>query len=160
MRALGVDLGTTRIGLATCDAGGRLASPYDVIPPGRDPALLHRRLAAIVTEEEVEVVVVGLPLSLDGSHGPAARGAEAQASALAAVLDVPVVLHDERLSTVTAHRLLAAQGLDSRARRRVVDGAAAAVLLQSWLDGGAPLTLTAHPADRAELADPVESPEE
>lgn len=146
MRALGVDLGSTRIGLATCDAGGRLASPYDVLDADRDVARLHRRLAAIVAEEEVEVVVVGLPLSLDGSRGPAARDAEARASALAAVLDVPVVLHDERLTTVTAHRLLAAQGLDSRARRRVVDRAAAAVLLQTWLDGGAPMTLVADPA--------------
>ncbi len=56
---------------------------------------------------------------------------------------MPVVLHDERLTTVTAHRLLAEAGADGRARRRVVDSAAAAVLLQTWLDGGAPLTTTA-----------------
>ncbi|MGI8937179.1 MAG: Holliday junction resolvase RuvX [Iamia sp.] len=146
MRALGVDLGSKRIGLATCDAGGRLASPYDVIPASRDHAQVHRRLAAIVAEEEVEVVVVGYPLSLDGSRGPAARAAEVRASALAAVLDVPVVLHDERLTTVTAHQLLAAQGLDSRARRKVVDRAAAAVLLQTWLDDGSPMSLVADPS--------------
>ncbi|CAN5628764.1 Holliday junction resolvase RuvX [soil metagenome] len=146
LRALGVDLGSKRIGLATCDAGGRLASPYDVIPASRDHAQVHRRLAAIVAEEEVEVVVVGYPLSLDGSRGPAARAAEVRASALAAVLDVPVVLHDERLTTVTAHQLLAAQGLDSRARRKVVDRAAAAVLLQTWLDGGSPMSLVADPS--------------
>jgi len=145
VRALAVDLGSKRIGLATCDAGGRLASPYDVLPASRDVAAVRRRLAAIVAEEEIEVVVVGLPLSLDGSHGPAAVAAEREAAALAAALPVPVVLHDERLTTVTAHRLLSEQGLDSRARRRVVDRAAAAVLLQTWLDGGAPMTLTVDP---------------
>ena len=151
MRALAVDLGSARVGLATCDRGGVLASPYDVLPTGRDREQLHRRLAAIVAEEEIEVVVVGLPLSLDGSHGPAARDAEERAAALAAVVGVPVVLHDERLTTVTAHRLLAAQGLDERARRKVVDGAAAAVLLQTWLDGGEPMTL---------IVDPTGPPEE
>ena len=143
MRALGVDLGSARIGLATCDAGGRLASPYAVLARDRDVARFRRRLAEIVAEEEVEAVVVGWPLSLDGSRGPAARAAEAEAAALDALLPVPVVLHDERLTTVTAHRLLAEAGADSRARRRVVDSAAAAVLLQTWLDGGAPLTTTA-----------------
>lgn len=145
MRALGVDLGSVRVGLATSDRGGVLASPYDVIPAGRDHARLHRRLATIVVEEEIEVVVVGLPLSLDGSCGPAARDAEARAAALASVVGVPVVLHDERLTTVSAHRLLAAQGHDERARRKVVDGAAAAVLLQTWLDGGEPMTLIVDP---------------
>jgi putative Holliday junction resolvase len=142
MRALAVDWGTVRIGLATCDAGGRLASPHSTIENGRDLPAVRRRIAAIVAEEEVEVVVVGHPLSLDGSRGPAARAVEAQAAALAEVLPVPVVLHDERLTTVTAHRLLAASGADGRQRRRVVDQAAAAVLLQTWLDGGAPTHVT------------------
>jgi putative Holliday junction resolvase len=146
MRALAVDLGSKRIGLATCDAGGRLASPYATLERTRDIAQVHRRLAAIVADEEVEVVVVGLPLSLDGSHGPAAVAAQAEASALTVALSVPVVLHDERLTTVTAHRLLAEQGVGGRARRKVVDQAAAAVLLQTWLDGGAPMTSTAAPS--------------
>lgn len=93
------------------------------------------------------MVVVGLPLSLDGSEGPAARAARAEARALAAELPVPVVLHDERLTTVEAHRLLAEAGLDERARRRVVDRAAAAVLLQAWLDGGCPMSLPADAPD-------------
>jgi putative Holliday junction resolvase len=145
VRALAVDLGSVRIGLATCDAGGVLASPYGVIPATRDRAATRRRLAGIVAEEEIEVVVVGLPLSMDGSSGPAARAARTEASALAQALPVPVVLHDERLTTVTAHRLLAASGVGGRERRRVVDRAAAAVLLQTWLDGGAPMTLIADP---------------
>lgn len=142
MRALGIDWGTKRIGVATCDAGGRLASPYAVVEGGRDKPAIHRRIRDIVAEEEVEVVVVGHPIGLDGTRGPAARAIEAEAAALATVLDVPVVLHDERLTTVEAHRLLAASGVDGRARRRVVDRAAAAVLLQAWLDGGAPMTAT------------------
>lgn len=154
MRALGIDLGSKRIGLATCDAGGILASPHSVLIRTRDQARLHRDLAALVAEEEVEIVVVGLPLSLDGSDGPAAVAARAEAARLAAVLPVPVVLHDERLTTVEAHRLLAEGGVGGRERRRVVDRAAAAVLLQAWLDGGCPLTLTVTPEDRSEEISP------
>lgn len=142
MRSLGIDWGTVRIGLATCDPEGILASPYGTLDGVRDLPAVRRQIARIVADEEVEVVVVGHPLSLDGSRGPAARAVEAQAAALAEVLDVPVVLHDERLTTVTAHRLLAASGVDGRQRRRVVDRAAAAVLLQTWLDGGAPTHVT------------------
>jgi putative Holliday junction resolvase len=143
MRALAVDWGTVRIGLATCDPEGILASPYGTIDQVRDLPAVRRQIARIVADEEVEVVVVGHPLSLDGSRGPAALSVEAQARALAEALPVPVVLHDERLTTVTAHRLLAASGVDGRQRRRVVDRAAAAVLLQTWLDGGSPTHLTA-----------------
>jgi putative Holliday junction resolvase len=83
----------------------------------------------------VGCVVIGLPLSLDGSDGTAARAARAEANELAAGLSVPVVLHDERLTTVEAHHRLAERGLDGRARRKVVDQVAAAVMLQAWLDG-------------------------
>lgn len=150
MRALAVDWGTRRVGLAVCDREGILASPHSVIEPARDVPAVHRQIARLVDDEEIEVVVVGWPLSLDGSRGPAARAVEAQAVALEALLPVPVVLHDERLTTVTAHRLLAEQGLDERARRRVVDRAAAAVLLQTWLDGGAPVDVIAGRLDPPE----------
>jgi putative Holliday junction resolvase len=87
-------------------------------------------------------VVVGLPLSLDGGTGPAARAALEEAEALRAVLDVPVECHDERLTSVTANRSLTEAGVTGRRRRRAreagaVDQAAATVLLQSWLDGHA-----------------------
>ncbi len=143
MRALAVDWGTVRIGLATCDPDGILASPYGTIDQVKDLPRVRRDIARIVADEEVEIVVVGHPLSLDGTRGPAALAVEAQARALADVLPVPVVLHDERLTTVTAHRLLGASGMDERQRRRVVDRAAAAVLLQTWLDGGSPTDVTA-----------------
>lgn len=142
MRALGVDWGTVRIGLATCDREGILASPFGTIEGVKDLPRVRRDIVRIVADEEVEIVVVGHPLSLDGSRGPAAQAVEEQARGLVAVLPVPVVLHDERLTTVEAHRLLAASGTGGRERRRVVDRAAAAVLLQAWLDGGAPTHLT------------------
>ena len=128
-----------------------MASPYGTVDNGRDLPAVRRALARTVAEEEIEIVVVGHPLSLDGTRGPAALSVEAEAAALAELLDVPVVLHDERLTTVTAHRLLAASGVGGRERRRVVDRAAAAVLLQTWLDGGCPTDVTP-----ASLAPPEE----
>ena len=135
MRVLALDLGSKRIGVAVSDEGERLATPRTVLLRTGDPARDHRRIAELVDEEEAELVVVGLPLSLDGTDGPAATAARAEVGQLRDALSVPIELHDERLTTVTAHRLLAERGLDSRRRRPVVDGAAAAVLLQSWLDG-------------------------
>jgi putative holliday junction resolvase len=134
VRALGIDLGTKRIGLAVSDAGGVLASPLRTLERTRDLPALHRQLAGIVDEHQVEVVVVGLPLGLDGTEGAAAAAARSEAGALADVLRVPVVTHDERLTTVTAHQQLQAAGVDGRRRRHLVDQQAAVVLLQSWLD--------------------------
>jgi putative Holliday junction resolvase len=134
VRALGIDLGTRRIGLAVSDAGGVLATPLRTLDRTRDQPALHRQLGAIVDEEQVDIVVVGLPLGLDGTEGAAAAAARAEADALADVLRVPVVTHDERLTTVTAHQQLQAAGVDGRRRRHLVDQQAAAVLLQSWLD--------------------------
>jgi len=134
VRALGVDLGSKRIGVAVSDRGGVLAAPLTTLERSRDVQELHRRLARLVADEEVDVVVVGLPLGLDGSEGTAARAARAEAAELADVLRVPVVTHDERLTTVTAHQQLQAAGVDGRRRRQIVDQQAAVVLLQAWLD--------------------------
>jgi len=136
LRVLALDLGSKRVGVAVSDAGGTLASPRTVLQRSGDITQDHRRIAAMVAEEEAQLVLVGLPLSLDGGDGPAAIAARSEAATMAGLLTVPVILHDERLTTVTAHRLLAERGLDSRARRKVVDQAAAAVMLQAWLDGG------------------------
>lgn len=132
MRVVGLDLGTKRIGVAVSDVTGTLASPYEVLP--RTPAA-HAAIGRIVAETEAERVVVGLPLSLDGTDGPAATAARAEAEQLAAALSVPVELYDERLTTVTADRSMRERKMKAPARRRVVDQVAAAVMLQSWLEG-------------------------
>lgn len=137
-RALGLDLGTKRIGVATSDAGGVLASPRTTLERTGDRDRDHRRIADLVAEEEAAVVVIGLPRSLDGSRGPAAELVLGEVAELAVVLAVPVVTHDERFTTVTAHEQLRAAGMGGRRRRTVVDQQAAAVLLQSWLDAGRP----------------------
>jgi len=132
VRALALDLGSKRIGIAV--SAGSLATPYEVLARSGDRTRDHRAIAAHVAEAEAEVVVVGLPLSLDGSVGPAAERALAEVDELAAALDVPIETWDERLSTVTAERSLMDQQLSAPARRRVIDKVAAAVILQSWLD--------------------------
>jgi putative holliday junction resolvase len=98
----------------------------------------HRRIAALVDEAGAGVVVVGLPLSLDGSVGPAAAGVLAEVEELRAALGVEVVTWDERLTTVEAERSLRAMGVRKGKRRRVVDQVAATVILQSWLEAGRP----------------------
>jgi putative Holliday junction resolvase len=135
VRALGLDLGSKRIGVAVSDRSGTIASPLVVLARSGRRSDDHRRIAALVAEEEAEVVVVGLPLSLDGSAGRAARDAIAEAEQLASVVGVPVETQDERLTTVSADRVLLERGMRAEDRRRVVDKVAAAVLLQAWLDG-------------------------
>jgi putative Holliday junction resolvase len=98
----------------------------------------HDRIAAVVDEAGAEVVVVGLPLSLDGSTGPAALAILGEAAELRTRLAVPVVTWDERLTTVEAERSLREMGVKGAERRRVVDRLAATVILQSWLDAGRP----------------------
>jgi putative Holliday junction resolvase len=131
-RILGLDLGTRRIGVAV--SAGTVATPYSVLERSTDHSADHAAIAALVDELGAERVVVGLPLSLDGKMGPAARAAAEEAEILGDVLAVPVETYDERLTTVTADRLLSSLGLSGQARRRVVDKVAAAVILQAWLD--------------------------
>jgi putative holliday junction resolvase len=139
MRAVALDLGTRRIGVAVSDSGGIMATPYSTIERSGDRAADLAKVAAIVAEVGAGVVVVGLPLSMDGSEGTAARAALDEAEALRQVLDVPVECQDERLTSVTANRSLTEAGVTGRRRRKAraagaVDQAAAAVLLQAWLD--------------------------
>jgi putative Holliday junction resolvase len=137
-RALALDLGTRRIGVALSDSAGTVATPLDVLTRSNDRMRDHARIADLVAEAGAEVVVVGLPLSLDGSVGPAARGVLDEADELRARLDVSVVTWDERLSTVEAERRLRAAGVKGPKGRGVVDQVAATVILQSWLDSGQP----------------------
>lgn len=134
MRALGLDLGSRRIGVAVSDRSGTIATPLTVLPRGRARHDDHRRIAQLVAEEEAECVVVGLPRSMSGALGPAARAAMSEIGVLATVVGVPVETYDERMTTVTAERMLADHGVRGQARRQVVDKVAAAVILQAWLD--------------------------
>jgi putative Holliday junction resolvase len=134
VRVLALDLGSRRIGVAVSDLTGTVASPLTVLPRSRTRRHDHERIAALVRDEEAELVVVGLPISLSGAEGPAARAARAEAEALATLIAVPLEMFDERLTTVTAERALADAGVRGTARREVVDKVAAAVLLQSFLD--------------------------
>jgi putative Holliday junction resolvase len=135
MRVLGVDLGSKRIGIAVSDRSGTIASPLTVIQRSGSVARDHQAIAKLVAEEEAEAVVVGLPLNMNGSAGPAAQAAVKEAKALATVVGVPVHTSDERRTTVTADRAMMEAGMNAQARRKVVDKVAAAVLLQHWLDG-------------------------
>lgn len=133
MRALGIDLGDRRIGVAV--SSGRVASPIETVERSGDRATDHRRLLAIAAEWEVDRLVVGLPLSLDGSFGPAADKVMAEVAELRALTSLPVDTYDERLTTVTAAQRLQEGGVSARDRRRMIDQMAATVLLQAWLDG-------------------------
>ncbi len=129
-RVLGIDIGTVRVGLAVSDPDGLLAQPLDVVP--REEAT--DAIADRTRELDVGEVVVGIPLRMDGSHGPEADAAEDFARTLERRLGVPVARWDERLSTRQAERSMRAAGADSRTQRGVVDKVAAALVLQSFLD--------------------------
>lgn len=134
MRALGVDLGSKRIGLAVSDRSGTIASPLSVLQRSRSRRHDLEEIARIARDEEVEMIVVGLPLMMSGGMGTAAKAAVAEAERLATVVDVPVVTHDERLTTVTAERTMRDADMRAPERRQRVDKVAAAIILQSWLD--------------------------
>ena len=129
-----MDLGGRRIGVAVSDAEGRVASPIEVLERSGSRAEDHRRLGRLAAEWEAEVIVVGLPLSLDGSTGPAATSVLAEVEELRATTGLEVTTVDERFTTVEAERQLRSAGMDSRRGRNVVDMVAASVLLQAWLD--------------------------
>lgn len=134
-RRLGVDVGEVRVGVALSDPSGLLASPLVTLDRDRRGRADVDALAALVAEHEVVEVVVGLPRTLAGRHGPAAQSAQHYAEELATGLgDVPVRLVDERLTTVTAGRVLRERGVRGKRQRAVVDQAAAVEILQGWLD--------------------------
>ena len=132
-RILGLDLGDVRIGVAISDPNRRVAVPLGTVHAGAPGDL--KAIAKLIAELDVALVVVGHPLHMSGEAGVRAEQAERFAEALYASLGITVVLHDERLSTVEADRALKAAGAKPRRRRRAVDRSAAAVILQSYLDG-------------------------
>ena len=134
-RVLGVDLGSRRIGLALSDPGRAIASPLSVLARAKAQVEDHRSIVAVARENEAVAIVVGLPISLSGGLGPAARATLEEVEALQGIAgDLPVEVYDERLTTITAERSLNEARMSRDARRRVVDKVAAAVMLQSWLE--------------------------
>ena len=133
MRILGLDVGDRRIGLAISDPNGQVAVPLRTLhrtaPDGAVEAI-----RALVAEEDVEAIVVGLPLRLDGTVGPQAESVQEFVRQLLPVVDVPVTLWDERLSTVQAEQLLRRDGRSSRKGKAEQDALAAAIILQGYLD--------------------------
>lgn len=133
MVMIGVDVGQARIGVAICDELEFIASPYTVIRR-KSTALAIEAIVRIVAERKAEQVVVGLPVSFDGQLHKQARNVLAFGNKLRAHLDVPVVYADETLSTVRAEEALRAAGVRPDRIRERIDAAAAAVILQEYLD--------------------------
>ncbi|WP_127783155.1 Holliday junction resolvase RuvX [Rhodococcus sp. X156] len=138
-RRIGIDVGSVRIGVASCDPDGIMATPVETVARAGGRAGLDspdvRRIREIVAEYEAVEVVVGLPQTMRGEHGKAAALATEYADRLRQVLaPVPVRLSDERLTTVTASRVLAEQGVRGKRQRSLVDQLAAVAILQGWLD--------------------------
>lgn len=137
-RRLGVDVGSVRVGISLSDPSAFLATPLVTLQRDEKRGSDLTELVRLVAEHDVVEIVVGLPKTLAGRHGPAAEAAAAYAAALAErVAPVPVRLSDERLTTVVVSRVLAQRGVKGKKQRAVVDQAAAVEILQSWLDARA-----------------------
>ena len=133
-RVLALDVGSRRLGVAVSDPTGTVASPLATVAR-RTPAEDATALLALAAEQDATTVVAGLPVTLTGREGPAARAVRAYLEELRPLLGgLRLELADERLSTVAAERALVGGGVGRRARRQLVDQVAASVFLQTWLD--------------------------
>jgi putative Holliday junction resolvase len=147
-RVLALDVGSRRLGVAVSDPTGTVATPLATVPR-RSPADDASAISRLAAEQEAGTVVVGLPVSLSGREGPAARAVLAYVDQLRELLPWLVFeLADERLSTVAAERALVSGGVRRRARREVVDQVAASVFLQAWLDARRGPSATESRAER------------
>ena len=133
MRTLGLDVGEKRIGVALSDSEGILATALTVIERKSDDTAL-KNVITLAEEHEVERIVVGLPISLDGSMGPQAKRVQSFADALNERTELPVVTWDERFSTYDAERVLIEAGLKRDKRKKRLDSVAAAFILQGYID--------------------------
>lgn len=132
-RTLAVDPGSKRVGLAVSDPSGTIAQALST-EPAQPAATLASRLAQIAKAQGASRIVVGLPLRLDGRHGPEAKAAQELADRLRKASELPVELVDERLTTAAAEKSLIAGGVRREKRRTSVDRVAATLLLQGHLD--------------------------
>lgn len=133
MRALALDIGEVRIGIAASDASGRIASPVKVLPAA-EVLGISRTFRRILEDYEPEVLVCGRPQTMGGEDGPQAERIMAQARQVADACDLPLEFADERLSSAEAKRILRAQGLKEKQMRGKIDMIAASLFLQAWLD--------------------------
>ncbi|WP_058269991.1 Holliday junction resolvase RuvX [Olsenella massiliensis] len=133
MRALALDIGEVRIGIAATDASGAVAVPVKVLP-AREVLSHAASFRRVLDDYEPEVLVCGRPLTLSGEEGPQALRVMAQARDIAASCALPLEFEDERLSSAEAKRILRRQGLSERAMRGRVDMVAASLILQTWID--------------------------
>ena len=135
MRILALDHGTVRIGVAVSDELKLMATPLEFIPAEPFAGFLAR-LKELIREKEVDLVLIGMPRNMDGSHGPAALKVQEFVAVLKESVVVPIKTVDERLSSVQAQRFLREAGKKSKQQRSRLDQTAAAILLQSYLDSG------------------------
>ena len=145
MRVLGLDVGDVRIGVALSDPTGTIASPLKIIQvKGSDGSIPD--IASLAEEHQVEAVVVGMPISLNGSIGLQAQKVQKFCSALASRLKAPVVTWDERYSTVSVDRMMREVGPRRSRRKNFRDSMAAAVILQGYLDSRQHVSGHEHPS--------------
>ncbi|MFH5227039.1 Holliday junction resolvase RuvX [Antrihabitans spumae] len=153
-RRIGIDVGSVRVGVASSDPDGMIATPVETVARSKDDspnASDLRRIEAIVREYEAVEIVVGLPRTLRGNHGPAAELATKFADRLRErLVSVPVRMADERLTTVTATRALRESGVRAKGQRPMIDQAAAVSILQSWLDERRSALAAKHAAGQTE----------
>jgi len=133
MRVLAIDHGTKRMGIALSDPSGTVATPLAYIPAEPFAPFLAR-LKELIREKEVELILVGMPRNMDGSYGPAAAKVQEFVAVLKENIAVPIQTWDERLTSAQANRFLLQADVRRKDRKEKVDKAAAAILLQSFLD--------------------------
>lgn len=133
MRVLAIDHGTVRMGIAVSDPGGMIATPLEYIPATPFTEFLDR-LKELIREKEVELILVGMPRNMDGSYGPAAAKVKEFVAVLKEAITIPIQTWDERLTSAQANRFLVQADVRREKRKEKVDRAAAAILLQSYLD--------------------------
>jgi putative holliday junction resolvase len=135
MRILALDPGTKRIGVAVSDETKTIAQPLEWIPAEPFAGFLER-LKQLLLEKEIDLVLIGLPRNMNGTYGPAAQKAEIFAAALKVAITVPILMRDERLTSLQANKMMIQGNVRRDKRKQKVDQMAAALLLQSYLDAG------------------------
>ncbi len=132
MRYLAIDHGQKRTGLAVSDASETLVSPHSVIETQSSGELV-KRVRAVIAEEQIVAVVIGMPFNMDGSEGPRAVQVREFAKNLAACVDIPILFQDERLSSFEAEDLITALELTRKKKKKRLDAIAAAEILKTFL---------------------------